>query len=513
MSSPVPDKPYDRFLTHVRHRTSRVQGRTLEEEADADRGRVLFCAPFRRLQNKAQVFSLETNAAVRSRLTHSLEVSSIGRFVTQQAIKAFDDRELAALGIVGKERPLITFVETACMLHDLGNPPFGHFGEIAISDWFHLRATDLRPQQIGGATLQRWDQYYADFRHFDGNPQGFRISTTLQPQDSADLNSLNLTATTLAATLKYPWASNRVGEKFEGRADVRKKAGYFHTEHHAVQWIRDTVRLESGCRHPLVYLMEAADDISYCVSDIEDGIEKGLIGGRQFAEYVRRGLADSTLSIQDKDVEDIKLALDRLENPQHQRDGHTVDRLTAMQDFRSAVIRCLARQAGLAFKTQQAAILKGTAPPLLGDGDGSRLLTTLKTFAETTLYSSRVVRNREITAQAVLSGLLDAYLPLMTADRARFNKAVAGSTKDDDGRPIARDSSLIGRISRKYLAVYREAVRRHELEFASDAGALKVMEKVHRMRLIVDHISGMTDEYALQSFQLISGVHVDPYRS
>src|SRR5688500_5658486 len=97
-------KPYDRLISGIRHRPSRVKGRTLEEEADADRGRVLFCAPFRRLQNKAQVFSLETNAAVRSRLTHSLEVSSIGRFVAQQAIKAFSDAEVVALGIAGKER-------------------------------------------------------------------------------------------------------------------------------------------------------------------------------------------------------------------------------------------------------------------------------------------------------------------------------------------------------------------------------------------------------------------------
>src|SRR5713101_4063424 len=106
-SDPVTDKPYDRLLSGARRRLSRVTGRTLEEEADADRGRVLFCAPFRRLQNKAQVFSLETNAAVRSRLTHSLEVSSIGRYVAQQAIAAFSPEESKNLGIAGKERPLI----------------------------------------------------------------------------------------------------------------------------------------------------------------------------------------------------------------------------------------------------------------------------------------------------------------------------------------------------------------------------------------------------------------------
>src|SRR5260221_14723505 len=120
MGSPLTDKPYGRLLAHVRRRTSRVEGRPLEEEADADRGRVLFCAPFRRLQNKAQVFSLETNAAVRSRLTHSLEVSSIGRYVAQQAIETFDKetKTKETLGLDGKERAFITFVETACLLHD-----------------------------------------------------------------------------------------------------------------------------------------------------------------------------------------------------------------------------------------------------------------------------------------------------------------------------------------------------------------------------------------------------------
>src|SRR5262249_18295837 len=163
--------------------------------ADADRGRVLFCAPFRRLQNKAQVFSLETNASVRSRLTHSLEVSSIGRFVAQQAYKAFSKTELKRLGLDLNERPFITFVETSCLLHDIGNPPFGHFGEIAISGWFHESREKLIPEGIGGAARTTWNKHYADFEHFDGNPQGFRITTKLQPPETGDLNSLNLTAT------------------------------------------------------------------------------------------------------------------------------------------------------------------------------------------------------------------------------------------------------------------------------------------------------------------------------
>jgi dGTPase len=508
------DKPYDRLLSGARHRASRVKGRTLEEEADADRGRVLFSAPFRRLQNKAQVFSLESNAAVRSRLTHSLEVASIGRFVAQQAIKAFSHSELETLGIAGKERPLTTFVETACLLHDLGNPPFGHFGEIAISDWFHLKADSVKVANIATDKLRKWDRYYLDFQHFDGNPQGFRIGTKLQPSETGDLCGLNLTATTLAATLKYPWKSDSVGEKLPGRNGVRKKAGYFHTEQETVDWICATLMIRQGSRHPLVNLMEAADDIAYCVSDIEDGIEKGLIRGPQFAEYMERhagaALSAAVKGKVNKDARDILRALDLLKEPRRAINGGSVERLTPMQDFHSAVIRFLARSAGVTFRIRQESILEGTEDGLLRDSEASPLLAALKEFAESSLYSSPVVRSREITAQAVLGGLLDAYLPLMCCDRGRFNEALAGHRRDDHGRPIARDSSLMSRISRKYLAVYREALRRTEDEFKGDSGAAEVMERIHRMRLIVDHVSGMTDEFALRSFQLISGVHVNP---
>jgi len=510
------ERPYDTLLNPARHRPTKTKGRTLEEEADADRGRALFSAPFRRLQNKAQVFSLETNAAVRSRLTHSLEVSSIGRFVAQQAIKAFEVRELEELGIAGKERPFITFVEAAGLLHDLGNPPFGHFGEIAISDWFHLNAEELRPEGIGGSTIQLWDEYYTDFRHFDGNPQGFRIVTRLQAAETGDLDGLNLTATTLAATLKYPWPSTQLSAQQSAAENAPKKAGYFRTEDDVVLWLRDTLGLNAGARHPLVYLMEAADDIAYCVSDIEDGIEKGAIAAPQFAEYMSGKLESSqllgpTLDLGDKDVQDILQALSRLRNPRFRRaeDDREVERLIPFEDFRSGVIRFLARQAGLLFRQRQEKILNGDAAPILRDAP---LLKALRDFVEASLYSSWIVRQREITAHAVLCGLLGAYLPLMSCDRDRFVKSLAGERRDDRGRPIGRESSLVSHIAKKYLAVYRETVQRSEQELGN-SGEFTVKERIHRMRLVVDHISGMTDEFALQSFQLITGSHINPHRS
>jgi dGTPase len=239
---------------------------------------------------------------------------------------------------------------------------------------------------------------------------------------------------------------------------------------------------------------------------------------RQFAEYVMDKLTQSkafspTGDHKDKDAANIMQALSQFRDPgASTRDG-TSEKLMPMWEFRSAVIRLLARHAGAVFHSQQKSIIEGTASALLRDCAASPLLKALNDFAASCLYSSTIVRNREITAQAVLSGLLDAYLPLMICERNRFDLALLGARQDADGQPIARDSSLAGRISRKYLAVYKETVRQIEKKLTTDPGAFKVMERIYRIRLIVDHISGMTDEFALQTFQLISGAQVNPYRN
>lgn len=125
--------PYATLLTPNRFRSSTVANRNIIAEAESDRGRLLFCAAFRRLQQKAQVFSMEPNAAVRSRLTHSFEVSQMGRYIADLIAKSLHEQALAT---DDECTALVTFVETSCLMHDIGNPPFGHFGEAAITTWF-----------------------------------------------------------------------------------------------------------------------------------------------------------------------------------------------------------------------------------------------------------------------------------------------------------------------------------------------------------------------------------------
>lgn len=506
------DSVYNTLLTTRRLRDSRVHGRDIEAEADADRGRVLFSAPFRRLQNKAQVFSLESNAAVRSRLTHSLEVSSIGRLVALEALNAFEEEEVQRLGIIGNELALITFVETACLVHDLGNPPFGHFGELAIGDWFHANESVFNPGSGGGlATL--WSDYYSDFRFFDGNPQGIRILTRLQPSHASDRYGMNLTATTIAATIKYPWSPNKIGSD-----TGRKKAGYFLTESRLVKDIQDFVNITENTRHPLVYLMEAADDIAYCISDIEDGIEKGIISSRAFSEFITKKIENLDLvnSPSDEDKDDVKSIFDSLkllDQPQTSFNGQTVEMFVPMLNFRSAVVRLLARHAGLSYRNHHDDIIKGNQFALMKKSRAREFLEALNEFARSNLYNSPTVRNREITAQAVLTGLLDAYKPIMSCNQERFKAILAGQHRDPAGNPIAWESSLLSRTPKKFLAVYHAAVKDSNEEANGDSGQANIMEQIHRMRFVVDYISGMTDEFALQSFRLVSGMDTSPFRS
>jgi dGTPase len=131
-------KPYTALISTQRHRLSSYSGRSIIVESESDRGRVVFSNSFRRLQQKAQVFPLESNAAVRNRLTHSLEVAHIGKYLAQRIYSVLKEKDPKFLncGLENLEIPFVNIVETACLIHDIGNPPFGHFGEVAICDWF-----------------------------------------------------------------------------------------------------------------------------------------------------------------------------------------------------------------------------------------------------------------------------------------------------------------------------------------------------------------------------------------
>ncbi|MDA8562848.1 dNTP triphosphohydrolase [Mariniblastus sp.] len=236
----------------------------------SDHSRIIFSSSFRRLVKKAQVFSLESNTAVRNRLTHSLEVADVGRTIARSV-----GLELVKIGrIDADDVPCLTsIVENACLMHDIGNPPFGHFGESAIQRWF--KELDKNKDKV---KVDLTDDDLNDQINFDGNPQGFRIATRLHCE--RDGFSLNLTCATLLASIKYPHSQK------PDKGHFAKKIGFFQSENDVYESICSTTGHTPGRRYFLAYLMELADDCCYCLSDIADSFEKQIISLEQYTTAV-----------------------------------------------------------------------------------------------------------------------------------------------------------------------------------------------------------------------------------
>ncbi len=237
-------------------------------QQDADR--IVFSSAFRRLQNKTQVHPLPHTDFVRTRLTHSMEVASVGRSLGGQVARRLPDDVLKAHPHLAAD--LGDIVAAACLAHDIGNPPFGHTGEQAMQHWF----ADFFGRR-GGDDLS--DAELEDFLRFEGNAQGFRILTRLQMDRNE--GGMRLMDATLGAFTKYPCASDaRQKPGYSGR----KKHGFMQAEAELFAALAVRLRLEPFAgvqawrRYPLAYLVEAADDICYSIIDVEDGVKLGRIG-------------------------------------------------------------------------------------------------------------------------------------------------------------------------------------------------------------------------------------------
>jgi dGTPase len=254
---------YEQLLQPMRF--SRRGELSLLEATETDRARVVQSAPVRRLQQKTQVFPLDVKASVRSRLTHSLEVQQVGRQICRALLKAKTASELP-------EMPLLNLLEMACLLHDVGNPPFGHFGESVLREWLRHHLPTLHSRSLSQAPSSLWLQtLLPDLLAFDGNAQSLRLVHSLQQMD--------LTYSLLATLIKVP-------QGIEDSAEFAQKIGYFYSERQLVAELRQTLGLQMGQRFPLVYLMEAADDLCYCIADLEDAVDRGLLNLFELQQYL-----------------------------------------------------------------------------------------------------------------------------------------------------------------------------------------------------------------------------------
>ncbi|MFN3731988.1 dGTPase [Comamonas testosteroni] len=488
---------YNKLLSSARLRTSSVStGRTILTESESDRGRVLFSPAFRRLQQKAQVFSMEPNAAVRSRLTHSLEVSQVGRYLADEITQRLGTR-LDKL----QQGALVNFVEAACLMHDIGNPPFGHFGEAAIQEWFKAQGRKCLLESMGldpeAAALHQkpLELALSDFKEFDGNPQGFRIVSRLQW--NTDSFGLNLTKTALAAFLKY------VRSPQEDRSDrpFTKKPGYFLSEQDVVREVwKEFGYSEKPQRFALAYIMEAADDIAYCVSDLEDSFEKGIIQEAiAFPEIRRRYLAMGFAS--DAPCQDVIVEV--LEMMEQASLANDFSRFT-YTDFRTRLNNAIVRYVAQRYVDKEAEIETGELKSLLPEDEPpGAILKVLKDFCRENVYRHETVQRVELAGYYAITGLLEQTRSLLSCSRKRFDAALAGESEDEKGDRILLEPKLLKLFPQRYMKVYAYQVAQHVGQQHED-----FLEWSARAHLVVDFISGMTDDFAMTTYRTLAGMRL-----
>ncbi|HDU2257424.1 TPA: dGTPase [Klebsiella aerogenes] len=493
---------------HWRRRYRSPQGVETEREIlrviESDRGRIINSPAIRRLQQKTQVFPLERNAAVRTRLTHSLEVQQVGRYIAKEVLSRLKEQKLLErYGLDELSGPFESVVEMACLMHDIGNPPFGHFGEAAINDWFSKRLApkDAASQplsqdrcQVGALRLHDGEGVLNELRRkvrqdlccFEGNAQGIRLVHTLM--------RMNLTWTQVGCILKYTRPAWWRGETLASHSYLMKKPGYYLAEEEYIARLRKELDLAPYNRFPLTWIMEAADDISYCVADLEDAVEKRIFSAEQLYQHLYDAWGTH---------EKGSLFAQVVENAWEKSRANSLSRSTEDQFFmylRVNTLNKLVPYAAHRFIENLPAIFSGDFNHALleDDSDCSQLLELYKNVAIKQVFSHPDVEQLELQGYRVISGLLDIYEPLLKLSLEEFSQLV----EQDRVRSLPIASRLFQKLSTRHRLAYVEAVNK----LSRDTEEYPVLEYYYRCRLIQDYISGMTDLYAWDEYRRLMAV-------
>ncbi len=444
---------WDQYINPDRlQKSKRVTAGDPRNEFESDFGRVIFSPAMRRMHDKTQVFPLTTDDHIHSRLTHTLEVMAIGyslgiRLGQEQGFQSFTGRnEFQSL----REVPIL--LKNACLVHDIGNPPFGHFGEEVIKQYFIKKFTnrkfDLSPL------------HEEDFKLFDGNAQGFRVLTKLQVLDNAF--GLNLTYGTLGTFLKYPNADN-----INGSILALSKRGVFQSERNYLDEIVTGCKLNNGktpFRHPLAFLMEGADSICYLVMDIEDGFNKGWYD----YGYIKDALAH---------IEGLKQFFDALENEKIEHG----EEMTRVVRTRIHLMSRLVKLAVDNFVKNLPDICTGTYNNELIKDDMTGLQKALNQICIDKIFPNREIQSLELTGHSILTGLLDYYIDFIFDSSKHYLKRAQGMISSGILRAAFIENNL------------------------PDKSKIDELNDYFKLRIIVDYIAGMTDQFALNHYQKLSG--------
>lgn len=413
-----------------------------------DYDRIVFSSAFRRLQDKTQVFPLAQSDYVRTRLTHSMEVSCIARTLgIKVGLKLFEkhpDMDIHPSDIG-------TILATAALAHDLGNPPFGHSGEDAIRHWFEHSDIansikgDLSPKEL------------SDINHYEGNAQGFRLLTRLEMPEN--IGGMQLTYATLASFAKYPVEASLLKTT---DSICMKKFNFFQSEKELFREVAEGVGLiktsdthDAWCRHPLAFLVEAADDICYRIVDFEDGFRLGLISYEEISGLLLRLIGDP----------DVQKTTDRLK-----------EKRSKVEYLRAKALNKLVDEITVEFIKREEQLLQGEFnQSLISVIPSYQTLKELKDRAMEDVYSARAVIEIEVAGFEVARGLLDLFV----------SSALEYAENQDKSSSKTQKIMALMPGSKKLL----------------DAGST-----YEKLLQIFDFFSGMTDSYAVSLFKKVTGI-------
>ncbi|MBX3426950.1 MAG: dNTP triphosphohydrolase [Pirellulales bacterium] len=433
---------------------------------DRDFDRIVFSSAFRRLKDKTQVFPLSRNDFTRTRLTHSIEVASVGRSLGRMVCD-----ELRASGVLSNDcADLGSIVAAACLAHDIGNPPFGHSGEAAIQHWASNR---VRHDAAEGASATKDEfaspivvgnhQQASDLQNFEGNAQGIRVVTRLQTKRRS--GGMQLTLATIGAMMKYPCTSLS-GCKGKAASSVdQKKFGFFQDDQSLIISGLRSLGLpeyEDGAfrRHPLAFLVEAADDITNAIVDLEDAVDQGAV--------------------------EIDTAIALMEPIARHVDGYKDTGYTGtsrLQWLRAYSIDALTAKCVESFVQMERQIVQGEmCEPLIDSTSLLKEYNDVKSEVEKNAYTDRRVLLVEVAGFKVIAGLLEEFTSALLSPDTPSGK------------------KLLQLFPVSYLGVEQPDVSKED--------AVKKLSTYQRLLAVTDYVSGMTDSFALNLYQQLSGIRL-----
>lgn len=412
----------------------------VRSDFERDYDRLVFSSPFRRLQNKTQVFPLPGSIFVHNRLTHSLEVSSVGKSLAREIALRLTPK-YSGEPWVDKLRDIGEIVAAACLAHDLGNPPFGHSGEKTIGAYFSEGAGLILRDKF---TAAQWN----DLTHFEGNANSLR--TLVHQFKGRRPGGFAMTYSTLASIVKYPYSSSQ--------ANPKGKFGFFTSEKEVFARIAQELCMiqlgpERYARHPLVYLVEAADDICYQVMDIEDGHKLKIISTEETLDLLLGFFADAELAHK-------REVMTRVADP-NEKVGY----------LRSCIVGLLVQECAQTFVDHEAEIMSGTFEGSLIDHVSSRSAEGYQRCSQLAyekLYRAGYVVDIDLAGNRIINLLLEKLIEAVLHPERNYSQL------------------LLNKFPQQY-----------------DVHAPTLFEKI---QAVLDHISAMTDVYALNLYRQLDGI-------